>query len=216
MYNRYMNFVYLILLMSFLGLQGFAQDERFIRKELVNNAKKTKFFEKEGKFKWNLPSKFYQLDLNSDGFVENIQFQKRDGTDYICIYQDDFNKVFEAPLKTWIGGGRPYKLRLVNLSKEVRALIIFYYEGHMDFARLKSTSRLYVLTIDKGNLKEMFLHRGPAIIDEQKTLSEHYHLRKYQVKVIDFNGDGQKGIGIFYGNLSRVMEYLGGGRWSVF
>ena len=207
----------LILILLYLSLSsiGLSQDERFIRKEVIRQSKLKKVFKEKKEAKWSLWSKHYLLDLNQDGYKERIQFNQRDGTDYIVVYEDDLSKVFEAPMKTWIGGGRPYKLRLVNLDKQVMCLIIYYYEGNFDIIRTQTSSRLYFLTIDRKDLNKMYLQRGPQILDETKNLNGHYHVRNYKVKVIDFNDDGHKSIGIFYGLTSKIYEYHGKGKWVL-
>lgn len=207
-YNKSM-----ILLLSFLIYPLFAQDEVFFRQLLAPEQKKEN---KEISYHWVIRSPLYQIDLDHDGLLESINMNKRDGQDWFVIYDQLQNKIHEWPLSAQGGGSKLYKFQLTQLSAQIQLGLLYFYEGHTQYLESDAMARVYFLTLDKKNLKNAYLFKGPQIFSEKKLFEGHYHVRDYQVKAVDFNGDGVKEIHVSFGSLSRVYYYQGPGEWKTF
>jgi hypothetical protein len=208
---------YLRFLMIFLLFSGtlMAQDERYYRQMLSGglpefNSDKVKAKEKVHYF---FKSPAYRLDLNQDGVEEYIQTAKRDGADWIQITDFSGRSVFESKIFAMGAESVIYKIRFMQISKDVKALILFLDEGKTQSVRFESTARIYVLSFEKNNLETLKLSQGPHFYHEREAQREQYSRRHYQVNVVDFDGDGVKEISIQYNHIQRMMKYIGRGEW---
>ena len=158
----------------------------------------------------------YRLDLNGDGVEESIEPQKRDGVDWIEIRNSAQFKIYEAKLFGMGGASVLYKIRLVNLSPRVRALILFLDEGITKGKRFESTARIYVLSYEDNNLEKISFSQGPHFFHEKEGQRDMYWRRDYNVNVYDVDNDGLKEIAVQYNHIQRIMKYKGSGEWERF
>jgi hypothetical protein len=156
----------------------------------------------------------YRIDLNRDGVEEVLQAQKRDGVDWIEIRNSSQSKIFESKLFAMGGASTLYKIRLVDLSEKVRALLLFLDEGITKGKRFESTARFYVLTFEDNNLSKMSLVQGPHYFHEKEGQRDMYWRRDYNVNIFDIDGDGLKEIAVQYHHIQRIMKYKGSGVWE--
>lgn len=192
-----------------------AQDERYYRQMLSGalpdfNSDEVK---KNEKIHYSFSSSSYRIDLNKDGTEEYIQTMKRDGVDWIQISDFSGRKIFESKLFAMGAESVIYKVRFTQISRDVKALILFLDEGKTHSVKFESTARIYVLSFEKNNLETMTLSQGPHFYHEKEAQREQYWRRHYQVNIVDFDGDGIKEISIQYNHIQRMMKYIGRGEW---
>lgn len=199
--------VFFILISS----NAWSQDEQYIRDHWAEKTQKFESREKERK--WVVKSPLYQLDLTGEGSEEFLNFQKREGEDWLVIYDHLQNKAHEFRLQAQGAGSKIYRIRFTKISKTVQLGLIFYHEGGGRSLDLESTSRLYFLTIENGDLDKAYFSRGPAIFHEHAESKRHYHLRKYETTLYDFNKDGRLDLKVQFKNIARVYFYRGKGEW---
>lgn len=209
---HYLGFSLIFLLFS-ASLK--AQDERYYRQMLSGGL--PDFNADQIKPKTNLKYYFegpaYRLDLNQDQTEEYIQISKRDGVDWIQITDFSGRKVFEHKLFAMGVESVLYKIRLVQISNDVRALILFMDEGKTQSVRFESSARIFVLSYEKNDFTSMKLNEGPHFYHEREAQREQYFRRTYQVNILDMDGDGQKEISVEYNQIQRIMKYVGRGVW---
>lgn len=192
-----------------------AQDERYYRQMLSGalpdfNSDEVK---KNEKIHYSFSSSSYRIDLNKDGTEEYIQTMKRDGVDWIQISDFSGRKIFESKLFAMGAESVIYKVRFTQISRDVKALILFLDEGKTHSVKFESTARIYVLSFEKNNLETLKLSQGPHFYHEKEAQREQYWRRHYQVNIVDFDGDGIKEISIQYNHIQRMMKYIGRGEW---
>lgn len=195
------------------------QDERFYR-EIISNMSEVKPKSDQelshfaAQFTVNGPN--YRVDLNGDGIEESIIPQKRDGVDWIEIRDSAQRIVFEHKLLSMGSRSVLYKIKLVNLSKDVRALILFVDEGITAGRRFESTAKLYFISFEKDDFVTMKLFEGPHHFHEREAVRDQYWRRGYTVNVLDLNNDGKREISINFNKIQRVYEYIGLGEWKTY
>ncbi len=192
-----------------------AQDERFWRKllsgELTEEVVKT-----PEEPKWVFASPVYHLDMNSDGKEESIQVMKRDGMDWLDITGHDGTQLLQAKIWAMGSGSGIYRLRLLDLSKTVRAMVIFLYEGKTESRKLESSARLYFLTFENKDLTTMKVAAGPRYWHEYEGVREQYWRRLYSLNIKDYDGDGTKDINVEFNHMQSIWMYQGQGLWKSF
>ena len=205
------------LLILFLSLGAYAQDERYYRQILAGELPKLNLEAGETPVaQFNVMGSQYRIDLNHDGIEEIIQPQKRDGVDWIEIRNSSESKLFEAKLLAMGAGSTIYKLKLVHISTSVKALLVFLDEGVTSGKRFESTGRFYVISFENNNLLKMSMTEGPHFFHEKEGQREQYWRRDYAVNVYDIDGDGNREITVQYNSIQRIMKYLGRGEWQRF
>ena len=204
-----------LLFLSLISLGASAQDERYYRQILTGELPKLNLEALETPIaQFNVLGAQYRIDLNDDGIEEIIQPQKRDGVDWIEIRNTSQSKLFEAKLLAMGGASTIYKLKLVHISKSVKALLVFLDEGVTSAKRFESTGRFYVISFENNNLLNMSLTEGPHFFHEKEAQREQYWRRDYAVNVFDIDGDGSREITVQYNSIQRIMRYLGRGEWE--
>lgn len=208
---------WVFLLILSLSLGAFAQDERYYRQILTGELPKLNLEVGEtATTQFNVMGAQYRIDLNDDGIEEIIRPQKRDGVDWIEIRNYSESKLFEAKLLAMGAGSTIYKLKLVRISKTVKALIVFLDEGITAGKRFESTGRFYVISFENNNLLNMSITEGPHFFHEKEGQREQYWRRDYSVNIHDVDGDGSREITVQYNSIQRIMKYLGRGEWERF
>ncbi len=197
-----------------MGENSFAQDERYYRQVLGGDLPKlNEIVSESATVHLNLKVPTYKFDLNHDKLEETIVPQKRDGVDWIEIRNSSGSKIFEAKLLAMGVGSQIYKIKVVNLSKTLKAAIIFLDEGVTHSRRFESTARIYVLSFENNDLKTMSITEGPHFFHEKEGKREQYWRRDYMVNVYDIDGDGVREIAVQYHHINRIMKYAGRGEW---
>jgi hypothetical protein len=205
-------FFFFIFLSCF---QAFAQDERYYRQILTGELPKLRDEVAQVPItQFNVKGSSYKFDLNGDGIEEIIQPQKRDGVDWLEIRDSSQRKLFEAKLLATGEGSVIYKLKLVNLSVKLKALMIFLDEGKTVSKRFESTGRVYVLSYEDNDLSKVSFVEGPHFYHEREAQREQYWRRDYTVNVYDMDGDGVREIAVMYNHIQRIMRYKGKGEWT--
>ena len=139
--------------------------------------------------------------------------KKRDGADWIEIRGGNKAHLFEAKLFAMGSESSLYKIKLVSLSRKVRALILFLDEGFSAGKEFESTGRIFVISYEDNDLSTMKIAQGPHMFHEKESVRDMYYRRDYQVNVVDFNKDGIKEISVQFNHIQRIMQYLGKGEW---
>lgn len=205
----------LFLIFSCLTSIVQAQDERYYRQILAGELPKSTEESKENSIrKFTINGSLYHVDLNSDGVEELIQPQKRDGVDWIVIMNSSRGVLFEAKLLAMGGESVIYKIKMVNLSPKIKALVLFLDEGATAGKRFESTARIFVISFENNNLNKMSMIQGPHFFHEKQAQREQYWIRDYQVNVHDLDNDGIREIAISYNHINRILKYLGNGEWK--
>lgn len=203
-------FICIIMLLHSMTL--FGQDERYFRDLFSGELTKDKFQEKKT-YKWEVETPFYDIDLDGDKWPESFVYSKKDGEDWVNIYDKHKSLIFSERVASKGSDSGVYKISFHKLGPKYKVLLIYFNEGHTHYLNYLSTARLYFLTIDNNNLKTMALKRGPQIWREQEKRYRTYGLRKYEVGLKDLDKDGERDIIVKLNKISRVYLYRGKGHW---
>ncbi len=191
-----------------------AQDERYFRDiysgEMLQAAKE----EVVPKIYYQAYSPRYVYDLNSDGVKEKFFYETRDGGHFVYVENANNDLLFKGNLESVGKGAYLYRIGLYKLNPKTTVMLLYFYEGNIDYIEFKGTSRLYFLTIEENNLQKIFLKKGPHIWEEFQNTKGHYRQRPYEVSLIDYNHDGTREIAVKHHLISRVYLYKGLGEWS--
>ena len=206
------------ILVLFLLIFGevHAQDERYYRKIFSKDYLGPNQEQNElGTVQSIVRGAFYHLDLNDDKIEEIIEPQKRDGVDWLEIRNSSNSKIFEVLLPAMGSLSYLYKIKLVYISKNVRALILFLDEGVTVGRRFESTARFFVLSYENNDLSKISASTGPHFFHEKEYQREVYWRRDYSVNILDFDNDGTREIAVQYNHIQRIMKYKGKGDWET-
>ncbi|HLE11221.1 MAG: hypothetical protein A2504_10560 [Bdellovibrionales bacterium RIFOXYD12_FULL_39_22] len=193
-----------------------AQDERLFKKiisgdftKIVGNTRSENYLE-------TFISKFYAIDLNSDGFDESVAYEKSDGQDWIRLHDAFKRPIIRFKLDTVGKDSYIYKIGFRKLGPQIKVLLIYFYEGQRDYLQFVGSSRLYLIAVENNDLTKLEIAKGPIVFEEMRQSFGHYHKRYYEVSLYDYNGDGIKEVAAKYNTISHVMSYRGSGQWSKF
>lgn len=194
-----------------------AQDERFTRKLLSGDLTRIVAPQSESKYIYKARTPYYEIDINKDHRSESFVVEKKDGEDWIHVYDYSKKKIYSYKLNAGGPESRLYRITSKRLSNQTMVYVLYFFEGvnkHLDF---RSQARLYFLTIDNNDLSSIATYKGPAYWEEFKSFKHnHYHQRKYSLSAIDLNKDGVKELSLSYNNIKRVYFYAGRGSWRTF
>lgn len=204
----------LVILFLWISHLAIGQDERFMR-ELYKDDKKVLETEKAfRKINWHVKSPGYRYDLNSDGKREIIQIEKKDSEDWITIKDHKKKIVFSKKFNRSGRESRVMSILFAQLDRQVKVLIVRYYEGFVKYTEFKGRGQLYFITIENNQLEKMYFQAGPRFWTEQEKVGDHYHQRNYQLLVKDYNRDGSRDIGVHYDKISSIWFYERKGFWK--
>jgi hypothetical protein len=79
-----------------------------------------------------------------------------------------------------------------------------------------ASARLYLLTIDRRNLKSLHVLKASSFFEERRTFRQHYHQRKYSVELREVNNDLVKEVIVSHRGMNEVFLYRGDGKWKTF
>jgi len=197
-------------------LSSFAQDERTFRELLVEKAKEDKDRGRKPHFDFKVRGDRYYLDLNGDDRPESFFASKRDGVDWLELFNNKGDKIFDFKFDTVGSWSRIYKVQMRKISDKAKLLIFYFYEGITRHVNFDGTARVYFLTWDNDNLRSLSMFKGPYIWDENRTFRNHYHQRKFELSMYDFDDDFTREVAVRYGTITRVYKYLGKGKWGTY
>jgi hypothetical protein len=190
-----------------------AQDERFFRELFSGDLVKKENKVLKGIPKFRHAGDIHKFDLNGDNRLEGIIAEKKDGQDYIHIHDWKGERIFSGNLRPMGLSSWLYRISIRRFAKNSKVLILYFYEGETEYLEYHSNVRLYFLTMESNNLKNLSLSVGPVIWDEHKDFKDHYHQRRYRIGLHDYNKDGIKEIAVHYHLSSRIYFYKSPGRW---
>lgn len=206
--------ILLFLALFSLKLTVFAQDERYFR-QLFTGELATSTQKKEKSYKWESETPLYQIDLDGDSDPEGIKVQKKDGEDWLELHGKLGKPFWRGKLQAKGAASSLFKIHLLSLAPKIKTLILHFYEGKTDYKEFNGTARIYLLVFEDNKLDKIFYQMGPSFWMEREKMSDQYFKREYKVIAQDFNGDGIKEISVKFKNISRVLMYLGNGRWQL-
>ena len=189
------------------------QDERFWRKMLSGELTREEV-KPEPEPKWVFESPAYHFDLNGDGHEEVLMVYKRDGMDWLDVMGHDKTSLFKGKLWAMGSGSGVYRLRIVDLSEKVRAIVIYLYEGKTESKRLEASARLYFLTFENKDFATFKLTAGPRYWHEYEGVRDQYWRRIYNLNIKDYDGDGTKDLAVEYNHIQSIWLYRGQGLWK--
>lgn len=194
---------------------AYAQDERFFRKIFSGDVEvKDKPVEKHYSYTLHTPE--YLIDLNQDNAKESVVFVKRDSEDWIEIFDQYKQRIFQYRFEEKGLNSGLFRLVRKKLSNQSMILALYYFEGETNYLNFESSARVYLLTIDNNDLKTISVFKGPSFFEEYKSLKSHYHLRSYDVSIADLNQDKSREVIVKYRNNSLVYIYRGNGKWITY
>lgn len=151
-------------------------------------------------------SDYYRVDLNGDGYLEGVAVENSDLGSSIHFFKNHFEYFQE--LKVASGGtfSKIDRIEIKGISDRESVLLIYFVEGLSKYLTSRSRQRLYTVYLPKDIFAQPFqLSKGPIIFEEYSKRG-HYHVRKYDVSVVDLNSDGVKEVLIKNKDIERVMK----------
>ena len=210
-----MHHLFILPLLFFFLVSAEAQDERYYRQMLSEGLPALNMHRSDLKGAHSvIRGTQYRFDLNGDREEEVIEPQKRDGVDWIEIRNSSQIKLFEGKLLSIGSESHLFKIKLVNLSPEIKALILFMDEGKTSGKKFESTGRIFIMSYEKNDLSKMSMVQGPHFFHEKESQREQYWRRNYNVNIYDIDHDGVREIAVQYNHIQRVMKYVGKGEWK--
>jgi hypothetical protein len=211
---RWLSFISLSQLLFFENL-SWAQDERFYRQLLSGELT---YFEKpvQPPASYRLEGPLYRYDLNHDGLEEYIASDIKDGLVWFTVYDHNRKVVFEHKLPPTGVHSELFRVRIVDLSKNFRVLMLYFKEGHTASLGFQQYARLFFLTIDHQKLEEIRFYPGPRFFHEKMAHRDQYFRRQYGIHLLDIDKDGTKEISVSYHGHDSIYKYLGLGKWQKF
>ncbi len=188
------------------------QDERFWRKLVTGELTREQKKEPDPP-KWVFSTPRYEFDLNGDGKNESIEIQKRDGLNVVEIFSHNKSLLFTGSLTGLGVESKIYRLRLIDVSANVRALLVHFYEGKTQSQRFEATARLYFVTFNKTSMDKFSFQKGPQYWHEYEAPRDQYWRRQYAINVMDLDKDGSKEVFINFNSNQSVWKYQNSGLW---
>lgn len=206
----------ILILFSLVTLSSVAQDEKVFRDlYLYSERQKIKSSVKK-QYRIKARSNRHHIDLDGDNRQESFYYAKRDGENWLHFFNPKGEEIFAAEIDAVGPWSRLYKVQMRSLSDKTNVLLLYFYEGITKYLEFQGTSRLFFVTIDNKDLKTMSIYKGPILFDEKRGFKDHYHQRKYEVSLYDFDADYVREIAVKYGRMTRLYKYLGKGEWFNF
>lgn len=202
-----------MLCLFFITFQLQAQDERDFRSLFSGQEKKATDTIERLRAKFQQASPLYQIDLTEDNRNESVVIEKRDGEDWIHLFDWRQKLVFSEKLDVKGVDSKIYRLRKRRISKSAVVLLLYYYEGFTKYLRTNANARFYLITIQDNDLSKITMTKGPAFWVEYRDKDRTYIRRRYQEYFSDVNQDGSKEFIVKYGKIVDILSYKGEGEW---
>jgi hypothetical protein len=204
-----------IMAILFFMSEGHSQDERYFRELFLGRPLFPKKIERPS-VKWRSNSPFYQIDLDGKYGKESFVLEKRDGEDWLLIFNLHKERVFEKKLETLGRGSKVYRMNIRDLSKKTKLIAIHFYQGHTEYLNFKGTAKMYFLTIDNQDLSTLSLNSGPTFWVEKEIRNGYFHRRFYHFSLFDYDEDGIKEVAIKHHLITHLFKYKGKGKWVAY
>lgn len=206
--------IFLINALILLSSASRAQDERYFRDLLSGDFFKDKKIEAT-KPRFRAFAPLYELDLTGDYRPERLMFELRDGQDWVSLYSDQKKPIFRYQLGPTGAESQVYRLRKIDVSDEIKALVLYYFEGANRYLGVQSYARVHILTYRPNNLsKTIKAFKGPVFWEEFHDGKDHYRRRKYDIEFADLNNDGTKEMLLKLNNVTRIYSLQDSGEWK--
>ena len=157
--------IYVILIFFLNFTNAMCQDERLFR-DLMGQREKKSF--KKGVLQkslhWHAISPFYEVEMDSLPGKESFRVEKRDGEDWFSLFNQYKEKIFSKKLDGLGKGSKVFRVSLRALSKNLKTLIVYFYNGFTDVINFEGTGRLYFFTWEDNNLKTLNSLMRPFLI----------------------------------------------------
>ncbi len=203
-------------LLLFFTPRVLAQDERLFRELLLNSEQEKLLRDVKPIYRIQARSNRHFLDLTEDIRNESLFTSKRDGEDWLEIFDHKGEPLLKESLDTHGPWSRLYKIQVRRLNKISKVMILYFYEGVSRYLEFQGTTRIYFISYDNNNLSSLKIYKGPVIWDEKRSFKDHYHQRVYDISFYDLDGDHTREVTVSYGRMNRVYKYLGKGNWYNF
>ena len=209
--------IYVILVFFLNFTNALCQDERLFR-DLMGQKEKKPFKESilQKSVHWHVISPFYEVEMDGFPGKESFRVEKRDGEDWFSLFNQYKEKIFSKKLDGLGKGSKVFRVSLRVLSKNLKTLIVYFYNGFTDVINFEGTGRLYFFTWEDNNLKTLNTFKGPAFWHEFSPRNGHYHRRVYELSLYDSNGDGTKEIIVKHGPTTKLFFYKKKKGWRRF
>jgi hypothetical protein len=200
-----------LFLLTFSSVQ--AQDERYFRKLFTGEL--TESGPKEKLYKWQVSTPLYKLDLNGDKKDESIVVSKKDGEDWIELFDHLGTNFFSGKLQAKGDDSSLFKIQLITLSEKTKVLVLHYYEGITKYKEFNGSGKIYLITFEDNKFDSIQMTEGLSFWIERALINERYFKREYYVEALDLNLDGTKEIRVRFNSIKRVLFYKGKGNWAT-
>jgi hypothetical protein len=182
-----------------------AQDERYFREIISGDLVHEKSKDQAAAAILSY-SKVYEFDLTGNHRFERIIFERRDGVDWVTVYNYQKELILEYQLDTQAADSRVYKLKLNNISSTKRLLTLYFYSGATDYLTFKANTRLYFITFNVNDLSQMCAQKGPVFWEEFNNKKGHYHQRFYNMQLKDIDSSNTKELIVSFRTIRRVYR----------
>lgn len=213
MFDRFSILFLILVVQGALVSSALAQDERFFRQLFAGEEQKKNKVNSEKVYHYKVQSPFYMFDINKNHRKEKFLIEEKDGETWLYIHDYQGKKIFSHRFQATGYGSSIYKISIRNLSPKTRIFIIHFFEGKTKHVDYHSTGRFYFLTMDNLDLNTLSMFKGPIMWEEYRNVKDHYHQRKYELSLYDFNNDGVKEVLVKYNLSSKVFLYKDNGKW---
>ncbi len=213
-----MRSIYSILLGISLLLQldlALAQSERFYRQMFSGDLIKKPRPEIQLDPLITKRSKLVKVDINGDKLPESFVFEQTENETWINVHNKYNWRIKRLKIEALGIRSRVDKMEVRTLGPGVQVVIFYFYEGRNYYHEFLGTGRLYFMTIENGNLDNIFFKKGPIYWEEKWDGHRHYHQRNFIVDLKDFNKDNRKEIHVYNRRNDLIYFYKGKGSWLI-
>jgi hypothetical protein len=188
----------------------FAQDEWFF-KDMMSGKIKTIPPKKE-KVHYRTLSKAYSIDVTGDGVREFLYFEFLDGKIFLNLRDNNKKPIYRFKFPLNGHSARVYRVLKKRISQTRTMLLFYFYEGDSSYLNKKGTASIYGGVVEEGSFKYFELKKLASIWLEEE-IRDTYKRRLYEVGFKDVDNNGQKELLVKSGSTSRVVHYIGKGKW---
>lgn len=202
----------LLFFLYALHFQSFAQDEENFKKFILGE--KEEIIQEDHFSEWRLETPHYFYDLNSNGQMESIVFVKESGGDQLHIYNVRRELLYKTSFTSTALTSKIYKILIKPLSDNLLLLLIYYFEGSINYIDDQSIVRLYFLTLEKKDFSSLKIFKGPYYWEKFLSRNGHSHQILKKIKFFDFNKDGILDLLITKNKRTQSFTYRKG-LWKI-
>ena len=209
--------IYVILIFFLSFSNAMCQDERLFRDLMDRSEKKSsKASILQKKVHWKAISPFYEVEMDGIPGKESFRVEKRDGEDWFLLFDQHKEKILSKKLDALGRDSKVFRVSLRSLSKKVKTLIVYFYNGFTKAVNFEGTGRVYFFTWEDNDLKTINSYKGPSFWHEFSRRNGHYHRRAYELSLYDIDRDGTKEIVVKHGPTTKLFFYNKKKGWHSF